>query len=207
MYNYHFYIATIMFFFEWWLPETPLILQYLNGICNIPSSLPFVNLDTHSELSTTLVVLAKFSATHTSSSNFVPTIRVTVYTQLKPEQYVKPWWCIFTHFSGNWRSPRRSPRCFDLDMPDPRSWSSSQCYHDLRRRIWIDSDQIGIENGPDLCRRRCCHELTPCTDCSLAIWPSKSPKPRWPLHQKKVYKIHGNSPFLSVASSNMFNFL
>ena len=90
MYNYHFYIATIMFFFEWWLPETPLILQYLNGICNIPSSLPFVNLDTHSELSTTLVVLAKFSATHASSSNFVPTIRMAIYTQLKPEQYVKP---------------------------------------------------------------------------------------------------------------------
>jgi len=54
-----------------------LILQYLNGICNVPSGLPFVDLDTCStEFSATFVVLAKFSATHASSSNFVPKIGV-----------------------------------------------------------------------------------------------------------------------------------
>jgi len=185
-----------------------LILQYLNGICNVPSGLPFVDLDTCStEFSATFVVLTEFSATHASSSHFIPKIRVIYiinWNLSKWSQCGNAWRRIFTHSSGSWRSPRRFPHCSDLDTFDLRSWSSSRCCHDLRRKIWIGPDQTGFEDDPDLYHRRChCRGSAPYTDCSPAIWPSRSPRRRWPLLQRKVYKIHGNSPFLSVASTTI----
>lgn len=54
--------------------------KYLNGICNVPSGLPFVDLNTRAtKFSATLIVLAELTAAHTSSSNFVSKIGV-MYT-------------------------------------------------------------------------------------------------------------------------------
>lgn len=53
------------------------ILQYLDSICNVPSGLPFIDLDTRpTELSAALVVLAKVAAAYASGFNFIPEIGV-----------------------------------------------------------------------------------------------------------------------------------
>lgn len=51
------------------------ILQYLDSICNVPSGLPFIDLDTRTtKLSATLVVFAKLAAAYASGFNFIPEI-------------------------------------------------------------------------------------------------------------------------------------